>query len=58
MDSGRGELAVADMKARIAALRAQDVDVVQALWERTWEAFRAGGYTYEYAQAQQPSEPV
>lgn len=47
---GRGEVAVADMKARIAALRAQGVeDVVAVLWERSFLAERGSGYRYEYA---------
>lgn len=48
--SGRGEVATADMKVRIAALRAQGRDVVGVLWERHHRAVLLGqGFTYECA---------
>lgn len=47
---GRGRLATADMKARIAALRAQGADVVDALWERNYRAILGEGFRYECAE--------
>lgn len=47
--AGRGEVAVSDMKARIAALRAQGADIVDVLWERSRRAELGEGYRYEYA---------
>jgi hypothetical protein len=47
---GRGRLATADMKARIAALREQGVDVIDALWERNRLAVLGEGYTYDLAR--------
>lgn len=47
---GRGPKAVADMKARITALREQGADVIDTLWERSRRAELGEGYTYEYAE--------
>lgn len=47
---GRGPTAVSDMKARIAALKAQGEDVIEALWERSRQAELGDGYRYEYAE--------
>jgi hypothetical protein len=47
---GRGLVATADMKARIAALRKQGVDVIDALWERNRLAVLGEGYTYDFAR--------
>lgn len=47
---GRGEEATDDMKRRVAALREQGVDIVEALWARQHRAEVLGeGYRYEYA---------
>lgn len=46
---GRGQTAVADMKARIAVLREQGANVVAVLWERSHRAELGEGYRYEYA---------
>lgn len=46
---GRGQTAVSDMKARIAALRGQGVDVIDVLWERSRRAELGEGYRYDYA---------
>lgn len=46
---GRGQTAVSDMKARIAALRQQGADVVDVLWERSRRAELGEGYTYDFA---------
>ncbi len=48
-DLGRGPVATADMTARIADLRRQGHDVIDALWQRHLHAIREG-YTYEYAE--------
>ncbi len=55
-DLGRGPVATADMKARIAALKSQGADIIETLIERHRNALREG-YTYEYAGRQGP-EPV
>jgi hypothetical protein len=47
---GRGELATRDMALRIAALRADGTDIIEALWQRFVLA-EAEGYSYEYAEA-------
>lgn len=49
---GRGELATSDMKARIAALRRQGLDVIDVLWDRNRLAVSGEGYSYEFAQEQ------
>ncbi len=46
---GRGPVATADMKARIAALRRAGADVVSELWERNRSAVLGEGYRYEFA---------
>lgn len=57
-DLGRGPTATADMKARIAALRRANVDVLEALWRRHIEAITGAGYVYDYAeQPRRPSVP-
>lgn len=51
---GRGDKAVADMKARLAAMRANEPDskkIFDELWQRNHEAVTGDGYTYEYAEA-------
>jgi hypothetical protein len=48
--TGRGSVAVADMKARIAALKDQGEDVVDRLWERSRLAELGDGYRYEFAE--------
>lgn len=53
---GRGHVATADMKARIAALRAQGADVIDALWERNRQAVLGEGYNYEFAG--ETAEPI
>ncbi len=55
-DLGRGPVATADMKARIAALRSQGADVIETLIERHRIALTEG-HTYEYAGRQGP-EPL
>lgn len=47
---GRGAKATADMKARIAALKAQGADVIDTLWERNRIAHLSEGFSYEYAE--------
>ena len=55
---GRGEIAVSDMKARIAKLREDDADIIDALWERHFRAETLGeGYTYEFADPAVEDEP-
>lgn len=52
-DAGRGAQATADMKARIAAIRAETwlmTELIDRLWERNRRAVVEGeGYSYEYA---------
>lgn len=54
-DSGRGPLATADMKARIAAIRKETWrmdELIDRLWERNRRAVVEGrGYEYGYAAA-------
>ncbi len=47
---GRGPTATADMKARIAALRADGADVVEVLWDRNRRAVLGEGFRYEFAE--------
>ncbi len=50
---GRGPVAAADMKARIAALREAgytDQELFAILWDRTRQAELGEGYTYEFAE--------
>lgn len=55
-DLGRGATATADMKARIAVLRAAGEDVFEALWARHHQAVKLQhGYSYEYAPASEPN---
>lgn len=53
-DSGRGPQATADMKARIAALKAQGTpidQIIEVLWERSHRAEAEGeGYVYEFVE--------
>lgn len=44
---GRGQRAVRDMKARIALLRSDGVDVVDALWRRHVHAITGDGHVYD-----------
>lgn len=56
-NQGRGALATADMKRRIARLKNHGVDldeIITILWQRTLEAERGEGYRYDYA----PSDEV
>lgn len=53
---GRGPVAVADMKARIAALTDAGEDVIDALWRRHLVAVLGDGYTYEYADQHAPPD--
>lgn len=46
LPAGRGPLAVADMKARLA-----DGWTVDRLFDRWWEAEPGAGFSYEYAAA-------
>lgn len=56
---GRGPAAVADMKARIAALQAAGADVIDVLWERSREAELGEGYTYDLIETgAEPVRPV
>jgi hypothetical protein len=52
-DLGRGPEATADMKARIAALRSQGLDldsIIETLWARSHRAeAEERGYRYEFA---------
>lgn len=48
-DVGRGRIATADMKARIAALKGSGADVLDALWERNRRAVLGEGFSYEFA---------
>jgi hypothetical protein len=53
--AGRGPIATTDMKARIAALKAQGItmdDIIAILWERANRAERGDGYDYQYAGAE------
>ncbi len=54
-DLGRGSLATADMKARIAALRREGVDIVDALWRRHVNAITGAGYVYDHTD--RPNDP-
>ncbi len=47
-DLGRGPVATADMKARIAALRADGRDILHVLWTRHVHALAGDGYAYEH----------
>lgn len=49
-DVGRGSTATADMKARIAALKRDGADVLDALWERNRRAVAGEGFDYEFAE--------
>lgn len=51
---GRGPRATADMKARLAHLRAQDADVLAVLWRRYHAAITGDGFDYEYAERGAP----
>lgn len=57
-DTGRGATATADMKARIAAIRAETWrmdDLIDRLWERNQRAVALGeGYSYEFADPTPP----
>lgn len=51
---GRGSKAVADMKARIAAMKAQGMDGAErfdVLWKRNAEAISGDGHVYDMAEA-------
>lgn len=53
-DPGRGVEATADMKARVAHLRASGADIFEALWNRHHRAVKLGeGYRYEFAETDQ-----
>lgn len=39
-----------DMKARIAALQTEGVDVIDELWDRNRDAVLGDGLRYEYAE--------
>lgn len=50
---GRGETAVEDMKARLAAMQNAGMDsksIVDSLWKRHTEAVTGPGHTYDYAE--------
>lgn len=50
---GRGETAVADMKARLAAMRNAGLDgssILDNLWERHTKAVTGPGHIYDYAE--------
>lgn len=50
---GRGDKAVADMKARIESMKSQGKDgkeILESLWNRNLQALSGEGYTYEYAE--------
>lgn len=52
---GRGETAVADMKARLDAMRNSGLSgdkILDTLWARNHEAIHGDGHNYEYAEAQ------
>lgn len=51
---GRGPEATADMKARIAALKESNADVIGELMERYYRAVTGEGFQYEFAG----TEPV
>lgn len=48
-DVGRGDIATADMKARLAALRGDGTDWLDVLWERNRRANLGEGYDYGFA---------
>ncbi len=50
---GRGSVATADMKARIAFLRGAGRDVIDVLWRRHVEAIYGTGYSYDFAERDQ-----
>ncbi len=58
-DSGRGPQATADMKARLAALKADNTPIdtiIELLWERSRRAEVEGeGYRYDYANSSSSS---
>lgn len=57
-DSGRGPQATTDMKARIAALKAQGTSIdtiIELLWDRSHRAEVEGqGYRYEFTDQVRP----
>lgn len=51
---GRGSKAVADIKARIADMRAQGIggaEIIDVLWARNAEAISGDGHVYDMAGA-------
>lgn len=51
---GRGSRAVADMRARIATLKAQGIgeaEIIDVLWARNAEAVSGDGHVYDMAGA-------
>lgn len=49
---GRGSAAVADMKARLAAMQNQGMGIteqIDTLWQRHTEAIVGGGHVYDMA---------
>lgn len=50
---GRGETAVADMRARLAAMKNSGLPgdkILDTLWKRNHEAVHGDGHSYEYAE--------